>query len=72
MENFGICKVQCGGCCGNRLLCDNCSLATLRANGISVKHITDIKSLSCVWNGNGGFKYSDLYKKLEELSSDLK
>ncbi len=59
---------SCGLCCSKDTLCDNCTTATLRANGLPEGLASEIKGLSKTWTGNGGFQYSPLYMKIKELN----
>ena len=61
------CCCSCGICCSKDKLCNNCSKATLQANGIDLKHLPSIIGLNRVWSGNRRFQYSELYNKLKEL-----
>ena len=61
---------SCGMCCDKQILCSHCEIATLKANGLSETLQSEITGLSKIWSGNGGFKFSDLYKKLKELRKE--
>lgn len=58
---------SCGCCCSKKELCERCEISTLKGNGLSESLAPRIRGLSKVWSGNGGFQFSDLYNKLQEL-----
>jgi len=59
---------QCGVCSSTRKLCEKCEVNTLKANGLPGSLVSHIHGLSPVWPGNGGFEFSDLHKKIVELT----
>ncbi len=60
---------SCGLCCSKQVLCSNCELSTLRANGLKIELQSQISGLLKGRNGNPSkFQYSDLYYKIQELS----
>lgn len=62
-----ICCSSCGLCFSKDILCKHCEISTLESNGLSKDLVPEISGLSKVNRGNGGFKYSPLYNKLNEL-----
>ncbi len=60
---------SCGLCCSKETLCENCSIATLKANGLPESLLPKIRGLKHK-NHSGG--YTEMYWKLNELRQSLK
>lgn len=58
---------SCGGCPYDTL-CSKCETATLKANGLHESLTHEISGLRRKNGSGGSFQYSDLYKKLSEIS----
>ena len=66
------CCCSCGLCCSKDVLCDKCELSTLSANGIPKEYVSEIKGLKYKSrNHSNSFNFSELYKKLNEISRCL-
>jgi len=55
------------GACSSSHPCDKSLKDTLLANGLPESELESVKDLSGRWSGNGGFQYSPLYNKIQEL-----
>lgn len=65
--SFDIYCTYCGLCCRQQHLCEKCEISTMRANGLDESMVPEIRGLSKIWNGDGQFRFSDLYDKLKKL-----
>ena len=68
-----LCCGSCGLCCSKDVLCEHCEISTLKANGLSVKYVNEIRGLKYKSPNHGnGFGFSQLYYKLIELQKRQK
>lgn len=66
-----ICCCSCGACCSKPTLCDNCVISTLKGNGLKLSLKDEITGLLQRSRNHGnGFQYSELYEKLQALTSN--
>ncbi|MDD5649055.1 MAG: hypothetical protein PHF86_01370 [Candidatus Nanoarchaeia archaeon] len=65
-----LCCCSCGGCCSKDKLCNQCEIATLKANGFSENLVNEIHGLKYKSkNHSNSFEFSELYYKLKELNN---
>ena len=69
---IGLVTISCGNCCHSVALCENCLVATLKANGLSADLMCRIRGLQQKAHGYGGHdasEFSELRRELRALAA---